>query len=468
MLFLNDIYKFKNRTALTTENNEIILYSDLIKKVESFSRKLKERSLIFIICKNNLESIVSYLGSIKSNCVISLIDERVEERSLKKLILDYKPDYIFLEKNRGNKIVNFNSVYSLYGHELIEAKKKTKKKLNDDLALLISTSGSTGSSKLVRQSTFNLENNINSICKYLNITSKDKAITTLPMSYVYGLSIINTHFNQGASIVLNTKSIIEKYFWTSLQKNKVTNFGGVPYTYSMLEKINIKNFNLKNLKYTTQAGGKINKVVAQKIVKTYKQLNIKLYLMYGAAEATARMSYLSWDKINNIESIGKPISGGKFYLEDTRQKIITKNYRQGELIFKGKNVCMGYAKTYKDLSKKDENKGRLKTGDIAYKDKNNFYYIVGRKDRYIKIYGLRINLQELEEIISKYGVDNICMSKKENKINIFIKNTNKIEKLKKYLAALTKLHPSVFEIKIIKKFPLNKNLKISYNSKLLN
>jgi long-chain acyl-CoA synthetase len=468
MLFLKDIYKkkYKDNNALILENNELITYDELIKIVEDFSKNIKKRSLIFLLCKNNIESIVGYLGSIKSNCVISLIDEKISEDSLIKLVKQYHPDFIFFEKKKLKSLENFSSSYSFKNFDLLEAKKKTEKKLNDNLALLISTSGSTGTSKLVRQSADNLNSNIESIIEYLNILESDISITTLPMSYVYGLSIINTHLNQGASIVLNNKSVIEKDFWKKLQKNKVTNFGGVPYTYSILEKMNLKNFDLTNLKYTTQAGGKINKTTANNIINQYRLLDIKLYLMYGAAEATARMSYLPWDNIEKIQSIGKVISGGEFFLEDLNGKKIKDVNTHGELIYRGKNVCMGYAENFYDLSKGDENKGVLKTGDVAYKDKNNFYYLVGRKDRYIKIYGMRINLQELEDIILNFGLENICMQEKENTINVYIKDDFELEKVKKQIISVTKIHPSVFFFKIVKNFPLNKNYKISYNKEL--
>jgi acyl-coenzyme A synthetase/AMP-(fatty) acid ligase len=226
-------------------------------------------------------------------------------------------------------------------------------------------------------------------------------------------------------------------------------------------------FNLSSLKYTTQAGGKINKEAAGKILQEYNSLGIKLYLMYGAAEATARMSYLPWENIEKSQSIGKAIPGGEFHLEDSDGKIIREINTHGELIYRGKNVCMGYAENFKDLTKGDENKGILKTGDIAYKDKDNFYYLVGRKDRYIKIYGMRINLLELEDIILNFGFENICMQEKENTINVFIKDSFELEALKKNIMSVTKIHPSVFTFKIVKEFPLNKNYKISYNKDLL-
>jgi long-chain acyl-CoA synthetase len=469
MLFLKDIYKnqYKNNNALILENDELISYNELIKKIEDLSKHIKKRSLVFLLCKNNFESIVGYLGSIKSNCVISLIDEKIDNESFIKLVDNYHPDFIFFDKKRIKNLDNFATSYTFKNFELLEAKKKTKKNFNDNLALLISTSGSTGTSKLVRQSAENLNDNINSIVKYLNISQKDISITTLPMSYVYGLSIINTHLNQGATINLNSKSVFEKEFWNKLQKSKVTNFGGVPYTYSILEKIKLKNFDLSSLKYTTQAGGKINKETAKNILKQYNPLGIKLFLMYGAAEATARMSYLPWANIEKIQSIGKAIPGGEFYLENSDGKVIKETNTHGELIYKGKNVCMGYAENFQDLTKDDENKGTLKTGDIAYKDNDDFYYLVGRKDRYIKIYGMRINLQELEDIILNLGFENLCMQEKENMINVFIKNNLELEKLKKYITLVTKIHPSVFVFKIVKDFPLNKNYKISYDKELL-
>ena len=128
---------------------------------------------------------------------------------------------------------------------------------------------------------------------------------------------------------------------------------------------------------------------------------------------------------------------------------------------------MGYSKSYKDLWKGNENIGILRTGDLAYKDNENFYYIVGRKDRYIKIYGMRINLEDLEKIILDYGAENICLEEKQNKILVFVKNYKKIKMLKKYLINLTNLHASSIEVKNVKKFTLNSNYKISYNKAML-
>jgi len=320
----------------------------------------------------------------------------------------------------------------------------------------MSTSGSTGSPKFVKQSYQNVISNIKSIIRYLNIKKEDITITSLPISYVYGLSVINTHLFAGATIVLTNKSMVEKKFWDLIDKYKVNNFSGVPYNYSIVEKISKKGLP-KSLKYTTQAGGKMNNILIKKIINIYKKNKIKLIQMYGAAEATSRMSYLKWRySFKKIGSIGKPIPGGSFYMIDKKGK---KNNKKGELVYQGKNVCMGYAESSKDLTLPDLNKGTLKTGDIAYKDKEGFYYIEGRNNRYVKIFGIRLNLSELETILLKKGIDVIMREGEENKINTYFKNSNQVIEGIKYISKITSLNLNVFVGKILTKKNLTNNFK---------
>ena len=256
-------------------------------------------------------------------------------------------------------------------------------------------------------------------------------------------------------------------FWDLIVRHKATNFAGVPYTYEILDKINFYNKNLKYIKFITQAGGNLNDEVKKNIIEKFTTKSKKFYIMYGAAEATARMSYLPIKYIKNkIGSIGVPIPGGKFWLTNRKGKKLTKINDSGELIYSGKNVALGYAKSFKDLSKGDENKGILKTGDIAFRDKDDFYFITVRKDRYVKIFGNRVNLTDLEKNISKLGVVSICKFK-NGIIKIFIKSVNEEKILKANIKNLSNLHPSTFKIKLVNKLPLNKNYKLSYNDKTL-
>ena len=465
MKFLDNLKNYNNKIAVTTEEGKNISYKELLKETDKLKKFLdtKNKSLVFLIGKNNLETIISYISSIHSDHAVALLDEKIDSELLENLIIKYRPDFVISEKNKKIKSQEFSLFSDYYNFKILKNKNSVNKNINKNLLFLISTSGSTGSSKFVRISFENTQNNLLSILKYLPINEKDVTITTLPISYVYGLSIFNTHLYQGARIVLNEKSVIEKRFLNLLEKEKVTSFGGVPYTFSIIDRVHKNKINFDSLKYVTQAGGKMNEKLLKNIMDLFKSNNKKFISMYGAAEATARMSYLDWKYAEDkFGSIGKPIVGGEFSLENNNGQKINETNVEGELIYKGNNVCLGYANHISDLSLGDINKGILKTGDIALKDKDDFFYLKGRKDRYVKIFGLRLNLDELEELVSNYGVENICKFDTENKINILIKeNTNNFN-LIKYISGKLSLHPNVFSIKKVNQFPMTKNLKIKY------
>ena len=463
-LFFKKLESFKNNTALILENNKFITYKELLLGTNKISKLIeKEKKLIFLLGRNDLETITAYISFINKGHTVAFLDFRINKIFLKRLVKLYKPNYIFSEKKKLITINLYSPILNFKSYVLYKRKVGIKNILNKDLMLLMSTSGSTGSPKFVRQSYLNINSNTRKIIQYLNIKSKDITITSLPISYVYGLSVINTHLQVGATIVLTNYSMVEKKFWDLIKNHKVNNLSGVPYNYSIIEKISKKGLP-SSLKYTTQAGGKMNHILLKKIINIYKKNKIELIQMYGAAEATSRMSYLKWKFVEKkIGSIGKPIPGGSFYLIDKNGKKINRKTRKinrkGELIYHGKNVCMGYAENLKDLSLADLNKGVLKTGDIAYEDSEGFFYIEGRKNRYVKIYGIRVNLSELETILSKKGIDVIMREGKENKINLYFKDSNKIERGIKYISNITSINLNVFVSKILSKKNLTNNLK---------
>ena len=467
MSFYQDLKKFKTDTALVFRENEIISYENLLVESSKFASKVKNRSLIFILIDNDLESIVALIGSEISNSVIMLLPPNINHKALLKLINLYSPDYIFVNKQVKLKINNFESVYTYSSYELLKIRNFFFKKIDEELLLLQTTSGSTGSPKNVKLSYNNIISNTQSIITDLKISSNDISITTLPPSYVYGLSIINTHLKVGAKIILNKSSVIEKNFWKKLLSNKVNNFGGVPYIYEIILKIGLKDEFFKFLKYSTIAGGHLDNNLKLSLLDFYEKLGISLITMYGAAEATSRMSYLPTEYSRKKNgSIGKPISNGTFLLENENKKIIKKPNCNGELIYKGENVCMGYANSSEDLIKKDVNNSVLRTGDIGYFDKDGFFYIVGKKSRYIKIAGNRISLDEIEKIIYEYGYKNVCSQQAKDTLNIYINKKNIEKKISSYASNYTNLHESLFKVIFIESFPMTKNNKIDYNNKI--
>ncbi len=466
MNLYDDLEKFKKNIALVYEN-QTFTYENILNNSKSLSKNINNKSLIFLLSDNDYESIISIVSSFFSNSVLMLLNTNIHKKSLDNLINLYKPDYIFLKKKIKLKIDNFYNKTEFHNYVILEAKNPLKKNINPELFLLQSTSGSTGSPKNVRISYENLNTNTNSIIKDLNINENDVTITTLPMNYVYGLSIINTHLMSGSKIILNKNSFVEKKFWKEFLSNKVNNFGGVPFTYEILTKIGLKRENFKYLKYTTVAGGHLNDKTKKKVLEFYEKNKVFFITMYGAAEATARMSILpnkfSKEKIN---SIGFPISGGEFKLLDEKKNVISEPHVDGELVYIGKNVCMGYSNNYNDLSKGNENNFILNTGDIAYRDKDGFYYVRGKKSRYVKVIGNRISLDELEKILYEYGYENVCVQNIKEKITIFIKKNFTEKDIKKYISNYTNLHENLFKCVQINEFPMTDNNKIDYNNVL--
>jgi acyl-coenzyme A synthetase/AMP-(fatty) acid ligase len=189
---------------------------------------------------------------------------------------------------------------------------------------------------------------------------------------------------------------------------EATSLSGVPYTYEMLNSIGFSNMKLPSLRYITQAGGGLDAKNLIDYAKLSREKHFDFYVMYGATEATARMSYLSPEfNITKSGSIGKPIPSGSIRLE-SENKIITTPYKEGEIVYEGLNVMMGYANCREDLLKKDELHGVLRTGDIGYFDEAGFYYITGRKSRFLKVLGNRIGLHEVERHLACIGCRCFC------------------------------------------------------------
>jgi acyl-coenzyme A synthetase/AMP-(fatty) acid ligase len=354
-------------------------------------------------------------------------------------------------------------IFSFENYSLIRIKGNASPRLNDDLALLLTTSGSTGSPKLVRISYDNLEANANSIAEYLSIDKNERPITALPMSYTFGLSIINSHLIKGAAILLTSKSLMEKEFWTFLKEEKATSLSGVPYTFEMLKKLRFFNMNLEHLKTMTQAGGKMNDELNHKFSEFCNKSGINFFVMYGQTEATARMSYLPAKySLSKLGSMGIAIPGGRFYLVDDNGETIVENEAVGELVYEGKNVSMGYAISREDLIRGDENNRVLITGDLAKRDAEGFYYIVGRKKRFIKLFGNRINLDETERLIKNITA-NVACAGLDDKMVIYITDEELISKVKTFVVEKTKINQKAFKVTLIDSIPKNSSGKTIYS-----
>jgi len=463
MLFDQLVDKYSENYALITDKGEKVKYADLDILTAQLIVDIGKRSLVFCLCDNNVESLSGYFSFIKNDIVPLMLDSTVDSNLLQGLIERYHPEYIWSPTDKINQFYNSNVIFSFENYSLIRIKGNASPRLNDDLALLLTTSGSTGSPKLVRISYDNLEANANSIAEYLSIDKNERPITALPMSYTFGLSIINSHLIKGAAILLTSKSLMEKEFWTFLKEEKATSLSGVPYTFEMLKKLRFFNMNLEHLKTMTQAGGKMNDELNHKFSEFCNKSGINFFVMYGQTEATARMSYLPAKySLSKLGSMGIAIPGGRFYLVDDNGETIVENEAVGELVYEGKNVSMGYAISREDLIRGDENNRVLITGDLAKRDAEGFYYIVGRKKRFIKLFGNRINLDETERLIKNITA-NVACTGLDDKMVIYITDEELISKVKSFIVEKTKINQKAFKVALIDLIPINSSGKTIYS-----
>lgn len=455
MNFYDDISEYSDRIAVISDKGCKYTYNQLLQESEKCVDFVEPRSVVFLVCENCFECLAVYIGLLRKRAVPVLIGAKTDSEMLEVLTKKYQPVCVFCpdESEDGRYMcqkTDYNEVYPV----------------NDELAVLITTSGSTGSPKFVMQSYQNIESNAYSIADYLGIKETDTAITTMPMNYSYGLSIIHSHLLKGASVVMTEKTLMDREFWNLINYNSVTTFGGVPYIYQMLKRLRFQRMELPSLRYITQAGGKLSKELVLEFAEICRDKGIDFIVMYGQTEATARMSYLPWKyTFDKAGSIGMAIPGGKFRIIDENGHDIDTPDVSGELVYEGSNVTLGYAESADDLSNEDQRNGILMTGDMAKFDCDGFYYITGRKKRFLKIFGNRVNLDEAEGILNSEGFNCVCAGN-DDCMKIFLVNGDSETRKKAvdFISDKIKLNRSAFRTFVIDDIPRNSSGKILYSA----
>lgn len=464
--FWQNLKNYSNQTALIdTALNKSVTYSELDADAENIASKIKltNKGLVFIFTTNNYDSVLAYVAVLKSGNAALLLDEKLNDEIRIGLIKNYCPEYIITSNEiiPENYTLDFNSDSLNYykRNESISAK------IFHELAVLLSTSGTTGSPKLVRLAYKNIQANAESIAEYLKIDENDRPIATLPLSYSYGLSVLNSHLLKGATIVLTEKTVFFRDFWNLFNEFKCTSFAGVPYTYTMLKRINFDRIKLPTLKTMTQAGGKLSEEFIRHFNQYALEKKINFFVMYGQTEATARITYVPAEKLSEkIGSIGISIPGGELRIMNDVNEITTPN-EVGEIVYNGENVMMGYADTRDDLFKGDELNGTLFTGDLGYKDADGYFYVTGRMKRFIKIFGLRINLDEVQKMIENHFDISAACAGKDELLKILIHSDDHLTEVnvKNDVLKMYKLNFKSVVVKSTNQIPTNSSGKYDYN-----
>ncbi|MDY0082345.1 MAG: AMP-binding protein, partial [Ignavibacteriaceae bacterium] len=338
--FWANLKSFADNIALIdTANKQSLTYKELDDESDSISEKIKlpYKGLAFLFTTNKPESVVLYIALLKSGNAVLLLDEKLKEEIRTGLINNYKPDFIISASSISSSgYKNYLEYHSL--HFLKKENNDQPNEIFSELSVLLSTSGTTGSPKLVKLAYRNIQSNADSIAEYLNIDENERPITTLPFNYSFGLSIINSHLLKGSAIILTEQTVFFRDFWNLFNEYKCTSFAGVPYTYTMLKRIGFEKLNLPSLNYFTQAGGKLS----EEFIKFFNDYainsNKKFFVMYGQTEATARITYVPAEKLSGkIGSIGISIPGGELKIMNDGIEIPKPN-EVGEIVYKLDNV----------------------------------------------------------------------------------------------------------------------------------
>jgi len=468
-MFFNIKEEWKERTMLKEDGGRTVSYGDACEFIRYTGERMKAGSLMAILCENKIGSVFSYLSALNREVVPLLLDSRMDTGMAKTLLETYRPEYLAFPERLVSVYGGGEEVWKRNGYVCVHRRETgAQEKLNPELALLLTTSGSTGSPKLVRQSWKNIESNTRSIVEYLELGREERPITTLPMHYTYGLSIINSHIQAGACILLTDRTLFDMEFWEFFEKEGATSFGGVPYTYEMLKRLDFFDMDLPSLKTMTQAGGKLPAYLHREFAEYAAEKGKRFVVMYGQTEATARMGYLPAEySLKKCGSMGIAIPGGKFYLIGLDGEWIEEPDITGELVYEGDNVTLGYAVCREDLKKGDERGGILVTGDMAKRDQDGYYYITGRKKRFLKMFGNRVNMDEVEQMLKQnfHGADFACTGQDDHMI-IYAAGfpEDGAKELPGWLEQKTNLNARGFEICIIPEIPKNDSGKTLYGS----
>jgi len=444
------------------------LNADLKKRIATLSLNFgDDTKLVILQSDNSYETLLNYLSLIKLKVKFILlpISSDLSEKFapfVKELCKLYKITFVLRKEEicifDDDNILDPNTGYVAD----IRPLKIHNQKIDKDIALLLTTSGSVGNSKLVKITYENLYENARSIKEYLELTSSDRAITSLPFNYSYGLSVINSLLMSGGSLCFTNATMMQKEFW-DLMELDITHLAGVPFSYAMLEMLRFRRKMEKypSLRLLTQAGGHLDPAIVKEFALSADALGKRFYVMYGQTEATARMSYLPYNlAAEHPDSIGIAIPRGKFFILKEDGSLTDSINTEGEIVYSGPNVMAGYAQCLDDLKTLDTPL-YLKTGDLGYFDDNGLLYISGRKKRIIKITGHRLSLDSIEKDLKEKGCDTVAVGQDEQLVVLLKSGEESL--VEEYINNVIKIYKS-YVIKKVDDYLYTANGKIDYKS----
>ncbi len=460
-MFLDIDKKPTGKAAMINDKDEILTYGQLVDFCTSYKLLIQERCLVFILCENTIGATSAFVASIENRVVPLMINCDIEQQLMNSLVATYKPAYVWLPERMEERF-HGEVVGSFRGYLLIHLRNEAHE-MYSELSLLLTTSGSTGSPKLVRHSYANLDATAQNVAAAFELKNDEMAMISLPINFTQGLSTVTSNLWIGGTILLSTGTLVQKEFWKMMKNYGATSFTGVPYSYDILDKMRFTRMELPALRIINQGGGRLTDEMFAKLSNYAKENGKHFVATYGSTETTSRMAYLKPEFAERKKgSIGNSIPGGKIKLLDEKGAEITSPKVVGEIVYYGANVTLGYSECIDDLKKGDQRCGVYHTGDLAYFDEDNCFFITGRKNRFLKLFGYRIGLDETERLLkSKYNSDFACVGTDKRMIIYTVTSGYTIE-IGKFLQDKTGINSQAFEVRILESIPKNTAGKTQY------
>ncbi|MCR5303526.1 MAG: AMP-binding protein [Lachnospiraceae bacterium] len=424
----------------------------------------KDHSLIMIICRNMIGAIYGYASSINSGSPVMLLSSEIPVEMRNNIMDTYLPSYILLPEEIRTDYPFMEEAHKFLDYSVLKTNYDSHYPVHPDLGLMITTSGSTGSVKFVRQSFDNVRFNANANAEFMKLTTSERTITALPMQYSFGITIINATLSAGGQIYVTDKSLMEEEFWDFFEDQHITSFHGVPNAYDTLKHFGIFEEDFPDLKLMSEAGGRLSNELHEYYAGYAKKYNKQFYLVYGQSEASGVVAYLpAEDAAIKTGSVGKPVSGGRITLLDEKDEPITEVKKSGEIIYEGPNVAMGYALNGEDLSRGNEWEGRLRTGDVGYLDEDGYLFITGRIKRIIKMYGHRISLDEVDSMIMEKLHILSASTGSDNNLVIYVTNEGEKQAVFDLVRKNIQTAATHTRVEVIEAFPRTETGKIKFS-----
>ena len=423
------------------------------------------KKLAFCFLPSSADAIIDMLALLEAGHVVALLDPSLPAAMCASLLRSYEPDLVLSVDcpavETAMCLPNARKSTRSGGLRFIRLDQARRTDIHPELSLMLSTSGSTGSPKFVRLSRRNITSNAAAIAQVLEIGRMDRVLAHLPLHYSFGFSVISSHLSSGASVVPTSESLASGALWKLFREHYCTALPGVPSHFDILKRLDIDRLKVPTLVCLMQAGGRMRPEMIKEFAAKMSARSGRLYVMYGQTEASPRITTLpAQEALSSLGSVGPALPGGRLEIRDERGGLLPSG-TIGEVVYFGPNVMMGYATSRAELAHGYQLKDGLHTGDLGYLDDRGYLTLSGRANRFAKVHGIRVSLDDVERMLSGYG-PSAAVEAGENKVVVVVLQAKDTKVIHAELVERLRLPPSAIIVRAADVLPIKANGKIDY------